>query len=57
MVRALVSLWALVELGMDDNLVCGASLAVMTPTSLVFVLGKFWPSATCLGAIIKFLDR
>jgi hypothetical protein len=56
MVWALDSLWALVELGLDGILVHGASLAVMTPASLMFVLGKFWPSATCLGAIIKFLD-
>jgi hypothetical protein len=56
MVWALVPHWALIELGLDGNLVFGASLAVMTPAGLVFVLGKFWPSAPCLGAIIKFLD-
>ncbi len=56
MVWALVSLWPLVELGLDGNLVFGASLAVMTPAGLVLVLGKFLPSAPCLGAIIKFLD-
>jgi hypothetical protein len=56
MVWALVPLLALFELGLDGNLVFGASLAVMTPAGLVFVMVKFWPSPPCLGAIIKFLD-